>query len=62
MRTAYKKIQKGMKTRDNLAQDRIERLEEIGFQWQVLRTDHDEAFEPVNYGSLKHFELLVALL
>jgi len=34
MRTAYKKIQEGMKTHRNLSQDRIEHLEEIGFQWQ----------------------------
>jgi len=43
MRNAYKKIQKGMKAHRNLSQDRIERLEEIGFQWQVV--DYDEAFE-----------------
>jgi len=42
MRSAYKAIQKGMKTDCNLSQDRIERLEEIGLQWQV---DQDEAFE-----------------
>jgi len=30
-----------MKTNSNLSQDRIERLEEIGFQWQVL-TDYDK--------------------
>ena len=41
MRTAYKKIQKGMKTNYNLSQDRIEHLEEIGFRWGV----DDEAFE-----------------
>ena len=45
MRNAYKKIQKGTKTNSNLSQDRIGRLEEIGFQWYVLRTDLDEAFE-----------------
>jgi len=45
MRTAYKAIQKGMKTRGNLPQDRIEHLEEIGFQWQVLRTACDKTFE-----------------
>jgi hypothetical protein len=43
MRNAYTKIQKGMKTKLNLSQDRIERLEEIGFQWQGV--DYDEAFE-----------------
>ena len=32
MRGAYKKIQKGMKPNSNLSQDRIERLDEIGFQ------------------------------
>jgi len=42
----YNNIQKGMITNINLSQGtRIERLEEIGFQWQVLRTDYDEAFE-----------------
>jgi len=43
MRTAYKNIQKGMKTNYNLSQDRIERLEEIGFQWKDVA--YDEAFE-----------------
>jgi len=43
MRNAYKKIQKGMKANHNLTQDRIERLEEIGFRWQGV--DYDEAFE-----------------
>ena len=43
MRVAYKKIQKGMKPTLNVSQDRIERLEEIGFQWQGV--DFDEAFE-----------------
>ena len=42
-RSAYTKIQKGMKPRRNLSQERIERLEEIGFQWQVV--DYDEAFK-----------------
>ena len=37
MRTAYKKIQKGMKTKVNLSQYRIERLEDIGFLWQGVR-------------------------
>jgi len=32
-----------MKTKCNLSQDRIERLEEIDFQWQGA--DYDEAFE-----------------
>jgi len=43
MRTAYKQFQKGMKTQYKLSHGRIERLEEIGFQWQGV--DHDEAFE-----------------
>ena len=43
MRAAYKQIQKGLKADRNLSQDRIERLEEIGFQWQGV--DYDEAFE-----------------
>jgi len=43
MRKTYKKKQKGMKTNSNLSQDRIERLEEIGFQWQGV--DYDEVFE-----------------
>ncbi len=34
MRTAYKTIQKGKKTNSNLSQDRIDRLEEIGFKWK----------------------------
>jgi hypothetical protein len=34
VRKAYKRIQKGMKPRGHLSQGgRIERLEEIGFQW-----------------------------
>jgi hypothetical protein len=32
-----------MKVKCNLLLDRIERLEEIGFKWQVL-TDYDEAY------------------
>jgi len=42
MRQACKAIQKGMKPVRNLSQDRIERLEEIGFQWGV---DYDEVFK-----------------
>jgi len=34
-----------MKTNYNLSEGRIERVEEIGFKWQVLRTDYDKAFE-----------------
>jgi len=45
MRKAYNKIQKGMMTpNSNLSQDRIERLEEIGFQWQVSH-DYDQKIE-----------------
>jgi len=33
IRSAYKKIQEGRNPRCNLSQDRIERLEKIGFQW-----------------------------
>ena len=42
MRHAYKKIQKGMPTNHNLSQERIDRLKEIGFQWEkvyVLRCE-----------------------
>jgi len=35
MRNAYKKIQKGMNSESNLLQDRIERLEDIGFQRKI---------------------------
>ena len=35
MRSAYDKIQKGMKANANLSQDRIERLEKIGFHYDV---------------------------
>ena len=43
MRTSYKNIQKGLKAGRNLSPDMIERLEEIGFQWQGV--NHDEIFE-----------------
>jgi len=43
MRAAYNNIQKGMKTTRNLSQERIVRLEGIGFQWKL--SDHDEGFE-----------------
>ena len=33
MRTAYKKIQKGEETKSDLSQDRIDRLDVIGFKW-----------------------------
>jgi hypothetical protein len=42
MRNAYKKIQKGTKADSNLPQDRIERLEDIGFKWKGV--NYDEAF------------------
>ena len=38
MRVAYNKIQKGKKVNYNLSQDRIERLEEIGFEWNYMNT------------------------
>ena len=43
IRKAYKKVQKGEKTDHDISQDRIERLEKIGFKWKGI--DHDEAFE-----------------
>ena len=43
MRTAYKNIQKGIKTHRSLSQGRVERLEEVGFQWQCV--DYNDAFE-----------------
>ena len=43
MRFYYKKIQKGMPVNQCLTQDRIKRLEEIGFQW--IPKDLDEQFE-----------------
>ena len=43
MRHEYKKIQKGMIVNSNLSQDRIERLEEIGFKCQGV--NYDGAFE-----------------
>ena len=44
MRTAYNAIQKGAQTESNLSQERIERLEGIGFQWQVA-TNYVNTFE-----------------
>jgi len=41
----YKAIQKGMKKRENLPKDRIECLEDIGFQWQGVRTACEKTFE-----------------
>ena len=43
MRCAYHKIQQGKPARSNLSQDRIERLEEIGFTWN--RANLDKTFE-----------------
>ena len=40
---AYNIILKGLRIHRNLSQDRIEQLEEIGFQWQV--TNHDQTFK-----------------
>lgn len=39
MRTLFKRIQKGMKAEQSLSQDRIDRLEEIGFVWQGIGYD-----------------------
>lgn len=43
VRRTHTKMQKGMNTKYKLSQDRIERLKEIGFQWQAI--DYDEGFE-----------------
>ena len=40
MRAAYNKVQKGMKTSTRLPQDRIDRLEEIGFLWTTKKSKH----------------------
>ena len=45
MRAAYTFIQQGKKPKMKLSQDRIERLEAIGFQWRLKVIDYDEAFE-----------------
>jgi hypothetical protein len=45
IRSAYTKIQKGMQTNSNLSQDRIERLEEIGFQWKGCVTFEERCRE-----------------
>ena len=42
-RTAYNNVQKGKKSDYNLSKERIDRLEEIGFQWKAI--DYDEGFE-----------------
>lgn len=43
IRTSYNNIQKGLKTTVKLCQDRMTRLEEIGFQWRAL--NKDEVFD-----------------
>ena len=43
MRNTHDRIQQGKPTRRNLSQDRIERLEEIGFKWKGL--DLEQKFE-----------------
>jgi len=45
MRTAYTKIQNEMITDSNISQDRIDRLEEIGFKWKGVTCIYDETFE-----------------
>ena len=53
MRYTYKKIQQGQKTpKGNLTQDQIERLEEIGFKWDLA---NKTAFEQRCHG-LKIFK------
>jgi len=43
MRYTYNQIQQGKPTKIKLSQDRIERLEKIGFKWKVV--DSDKKFE-----------------
>ena len=43
MRSTYSRIQRGLPTKSVLPAERIERLEEIGFQWQA--SFHDDSFE-----------------
>ena len=43
MRYSYRKIQQGKPAKRNLSQDRIKRLEEIGFKWKGV--DFDKKFE-----------------
>jgi hypothetical protein len=45
IRCSYNAIQKGNKAKYNISQERIERLEEIGFQWQVLMDYNSKSFE-----------------
>jgi len=44
-RCAYKKIQQGQTTDRILTQDQIERLEEIGFKWNIKGKHNKETFE-----------------
>jgi hypothetical protein len=44
-RSAYTRMQQGKNPKMILSQDRIERLEAIGFQWRLIDIDYDEAFE-----------------
>ena len=37
LRKAYVKIKKGLKAHSNLSQDKVKRLEDIGFQWKVSK-------------------------
>jgi hypothetical protein len=45
VRLAHVYIQQGKKPKIKLSQDRIERLEAIGFQWKLRVHDPDEVFE-----------------
>ena len=49
VRSAHNQIQKGQKPRTNLSQDRIERLEELGFKWKIIvltkKASFDERFD-----------------
>jgi hypothetical protein len=53
IRVAYKKIQQGQKC--YLSQDQIERLEEIGFKWNIKGKHNKETFE-------QHFNDLEAFI
>ena len=46
---------KGQKPKVKLSQDRIERLEAIGFRWRLIVIDYDEAFEQ-RYCDLEAFK------
>ena len=49
MRQAHKKVPRGLKTNSNLSQDRIERLEEIGVQWNQTNIEMLHACASTNY-------------